>query len=220
MELFIGLTLKEARDKKGLTLSKAAKDTKINVKYLEALENEDFDAIPSPGYVKIYLNNYGRYLDLDVAELLKHYETRGKTIQLSRLNLKDDLISVRTKSVSGTYLAILVVVLLFTLGIYLFSRYWRPTPEGYNAPAAVEETGVPLEIMATGETWLRLFIDGELKFEGFLYKGARPQWEVKENFRIRIGNVYNTELKFDNQPVDILSPSKNAVVELSRNREE
>lgn len=218
MELFIGLTLKEAREKEGLSLSKASKDTKIDVKYLEALENEDFEALPSPGYVKIYLHKYGEYLDLNVTDLLKHYETRGKAVRLARFKPEEDIIAVRQKSVSGVYLTILGLVLLFTLGIHLFSRYWRPNPKGYIQPVAIEESSVPLEIVATGKTWIRLLTDGKLSFEGFLYQGANPQWEVKQNFRIRIGNVYNTKLKFDNKPVDILSPSKDAVVELSRDR--
>ena len=48
--------------------------TKIRAKYLRALENEEWDLLPGPTYVKSFLRTYGEYLGLDVTHLLEEYK--------------------------------------------------------------------------------------------------------------------------------------------------
>lgn len=66
----IGEILKNAREKKGITIQQAEEDTKIRAKYLIALEDENYDHIPGKVYVKGFLNNYASYLGLDSQELI------------------------------------------------------------------------------------------------------------------------------------------------------
>ena len=63
----IGTTLREARVRRKLTLQQVEEDTKIRVKYIQAMENEDFDVMPAPAYVKGFLQTYATYLGLDPA---------------------------------------------------------------------------------------------------------------------------------------------------------
>jgi cytoskeleton protein RodZ len=72
----IGSTLREARVRRKLTLQQAEDDTKIRVKYIQAMENEDFDVMPSPAYVKGFLRTYSTYLGLDADILLEEYRSR------------------------------------------------------------------------------------------------------------------------------------------------
>lgn len=72
----IGSTLREARVRRKLTLQQVAEDTKIRVKYLQALENEDFDLIPAPAYVKGFLRTYATYLGIDPQIILDEYRLR------------------------------------------------------------------------------------------------------------------------------------------------
>ena len=73
----IGTTLREARVRRKLTLQQVEEDTKIRVKYLQAMENEDFDLMPGPAYVKGFLQTYAGYLGLDPAIILDEYRSRG-----------------------------------------------------------------------------------------------------------------------------------------------
>lgn len=73
----IGNTLREARVRRKLTLQQAEEDTKIRVKYLQAMENEDFDIMPGDAYVKGFLQTYARYLGLEPAIILDEYRSRG-----------------------------------------------------------------------------------------------------------------------------------------------
>jgi cytoskeleton protein RodZ len=73
----IGSTLREARVRRKLTLQQAEEDTKIRVKYLQAMENEEFETMPGPTYVKGFLRTYATYLDLDPRIILDEYRSRG-----------------------------------------------------------------------------------------------------------------------------------------------
>ena len=77
----IGSTLREARVRRKLTLQQAEEDTKIRVKYLQAMENEDFDLMPGQAYIKGFLQTYAQYLGLDPAIILDEYRSRGTARQ-------------------------------------------------------------------------------------------------------------------------------------------
>lgn len=72
----IGSTLREARVRRNLTLQQVEEDTKIRVKYVQAMENEDFDIMPGPTYVKGFLRTYSEFLGLDPDVIVGEYRTR------------------------------------------------------------------------------------------------------------------------------------------------
>jgi cytoskeletal protein RodZ len=69
----LGTLLREAREARGITLADAQGATKINSRYLEALEEGRYDRLPSEVHVRGYLRNYARYLRLDPEPLLDRY---------------------------------------------------------------------------------------------------------------------------------------------------
>ncbi len=70
----IGQILREARENKGLTLEEVQAAIRINPRFLQALEEGEYDALPSPVHVRGFLRNYARYLGLDPEPLLARYE--------------------------------------------------------------------------------------------------------------------------------------------------
>jgi cytoskeleton protein RodZ len=72
----IGTTLREARRARGLEISECEQHTKIRGKYLRALENEQFDVLPSPTYVRGFLRTYAEFLDLDSTLVLDEHHSR------------------------------------------------------------------------------------------------------------------------------------------------
>lgn len=70
----LGHILREARETKGLTLQEVQGQTRISTRYLEALENGDYDRLPTPVHVRGFLRNYARFLGLDPDPLLDRYE--------------------------------------------------------------------------------------------------------------------------------------------------
>lgn len=78
----IGEALKKRRAEKGLTLSQVEEETKIRSRYLEALEEEQFNVIPGRVYVKGFLRTYGTFLGLNALELLTEYEKLNSEVKI------------------------------------------------------------------------------------------------------------------------------------------
>lgn len=71
----IGTVLQEKRIQQGRTLQEASDALNIKKDYLEALEKNAYDAIPGAVFVKGFIRNYGNYLGLDGAKLVRQYKT-------------------------------------------------------------------------------------------------------------------------------------------------
>lgn len=67
----IGITLRNARVQRGLTVDQVAQETRISPRFLEALEAEAFDDLPAPVYVRGFLRSYANFLQLDAQPLLE-----------------------------------------------------------------------------------------------------------------------------------------------------
>jgi cytoskeletal protein RodZ len=69
----LGAWLRQRREELGIDLEQVEADTRIRTRYLEALEAEDFDALPDPVVGRGFLRNYAAYLDLDPQEASDRY---------------------------------------------------------------------------------------------------------------------------------------------------
>jgi cytoskeleton protein RodZ len=72
----IGTTLREARIRARIDISEVEARTKIRAKYLRAIENEEWDLLPGPVYVKSFLRTYGDFLGVDSRLLVDEYKRR------------------------------------------------------------------------------------------------------------------------------------------------
>src|SRR6476620_2296967 len=61
----IGETLREARTAAGIQLDDAERTSRIRIRYLDALENEEWDVLPGDAYVRGFLHTYADFLGLD-----------------------------------------------------------------------------------------------------------------------------------------------------------
>jgi cytoskeletal protein RodZ len=69
----VGDLLHAAREKKGVDLYRAERDTKIRARHLSALEDGDYAELPGAVYTKGFLRNYALYLGLDPVEILDRW---------------------------------------------------------------------------------------------------------------------------------------------------
>jgi cytoskeletal protein RodZ len=76
----IGSTLREARMRSRIDISEIETETKIRAKYLRALENEEWDLLPGPTYVKSFLKTYAEALGLDARLLVEEYKLRHERL--------------------------------------------------------------------------------------------------------------------------------------------
>ena len=82
----MGQRFREARERKKLTLSRAAAISRIKIQLIEGMEVDDFSKMPAPAYAKGFIKLYAELLDLDPAPLLAEYQEvhlEGKPRQAS-----------------------------------------------------------------------------------------------------------------------------------------
>jgi Helix-turn-helix domain len=72
----IGYSLRAARERQGIGLPEAELATKIRAKYIRALEEEDFAALPADTYARGFLRSYADYLGLDGEIYVDEYASR------------------------------------------------------------------------------------------------------------------------------------------------
>lgn len=118
----IGARLKEAREIKGITLDSLQETTKIQKRYLTAIEEGNFDVLPGRFYARAFIKEYALAVDLDPAELLTEFSTdlptseTTETEQISRMQRSRQADS-STKSSPLLSLIPAVIVGLLIIGI-------------------------------------------------------------------------------------------------------
>src|SRR5574340_59320 len=65
----VGETLRRERLRQNLDLQQVARETKINQKFLEAIESDNYDKLPGGVFAKSFVRQYARLLNLDDDEL-------------------------------------------------------------------------------------------------------------------------------------------------------
>ena len=87
--------LKKARLEKGMSLNDVKKEINIQKKYLEILEQGDYEKLPGSVYVRSWLKLYGNLLELPVSELLEDYKTQSivnkKLQKITKENNKESI---------------------------------------------------------------------------------------------------------------------------------
>jgi len=131
----VGATLRRARQAHRLDLCTVAAQTKINVKYLEAIEADDRNSLPSAFFYKSFVDQYAKSLLLDTREIDAEIERvlsaeaplplPGSESAAARnvppLTFAPRFQARRTIALAAT----LVLVVLGCSGAYILWRDWR-----------------------------------------------------------------------------------------------
>jgi cytoskeletal protein RodZ len=150
----LGAKLKAARESKGCSYEQVSRDTNIAVRYLEALEGENFAGFPGEPYILGFLRNYGDYLGLDVQELLSLY--RAFKIQEQPIPVDQLLRSpARPRKIILGILILLLVLCAAGGGVYFFMN----RPEG--APSATVTARPVMEYVLNADTLEQRFYRGD-----------------------------------------------------------
>jgi cytoskeleton protein RodZ len=75
----IGDTLFEARTRRGVDLEQIEAATGIRPRYLRAIEEEDWDALPEEFYARSFIRKYARFVGVDPEPLVEEYKRRRGT---------------------------------------------------------------------------------------------------------------------------------------------
>jgi cytoskeleton protein RodZ len=196
----IGSSLRDARERQGLDFPELEERTKIRPKYLRALEDERFDILPAPTYVRGFLRSYAESLGLDGQPFVDEYNTR--------FTVAEDDAPIRTRRVPTrssrresreSHLAVLVVLAIAIVTALVIAAWRFGGPEGEQVPglASPSQPTTPaapaargtarLSVSArSGASWMEVragVADGRLLYSGTLERG---QTKVFQGKRLRL----------------------------------
>ena len=129
----VGSALRKARERRGITLDAASRDTKLHIDQLRALEAEDFEALQGDVYVRGSLRTYSQYLGLSPDKVIGAYARHAEApapptppAKLGRIERAMAASRIRDNQLLLILLAGTVLVVAVVFG--LLSR-------GHSAPA-------------------------------------------------------------------------------------
>ncbi|HEY9085050.1 MAG TPA: RodZ domain-containing protein [Candidatus Tyrphobacter sp.] len=138
----LGQRFRAAREARGLSLPEVAEQIRIRAIYLAAIEDENWNAIGAPVYVRGFLRTYARFLGLDAEEVVAAFNvgeegggaivpSQGWVVGAERGGARRGL-----QLSPLIWLASLVAVLLVAFVVYNELTLQKPAPGG-PPPVAV-----------------------------------------------------------------------------------
>lgn len=167
----VGEILKSKRLEKNLSLGQVEKATKIRIRYLEAIEKNDFSKIPGGAQIaKGFIKNYSEFLDLSSASVLAVFRRdfqESRTGQIIPRGMVEPLDGPKLVWTPKLTVIAALAVLFFLLGSYIFSQYsasfFAPKLEVISPKDNENITQGPLEVKGKTDSDATLFINQEMK---------------------------------------------------------
>ncbi len=193
----IGPALRQVRDKRGLTLDEAARDTRIRREFLEAIEEEDFDRLLGDVHVRGCLRTYASYLRLSPDKVVEAYSASrpeadlttplpmpGPSSELSRPRRRDDhrlLVMV----------AAVLLILAVAFGV-LSARRSAPAPADLTDEtpdfALVAPGPISVAVVARSEVDVTIAVDEAARRTYHLAAGEGRAFEADRTLMIRLSD--------------------------------
>ncbi len=114
-----GLYLKHERELRGVALEEIAETTKIHIRFLEALENNDFDNMPGEVFVKGYIRSYAKVIGFDSEEMVNAYDEsvgKDRREEIEKVQVINEKFLSRKKAMAGYVFGGIALVVIFSLG--------------------------------------------------------------------------------------------------------
>lgn len=137
----LGNLLKHQREKLGLSLDQLSEQIRVRSRFLAAMEKEQWDRLPSYGFVKGFMRAYAQALELEPDKVLSLYETLAFSPDTSVQGLTSEP-SGRKRTLTVAVI-ILIFLVLAAGGLYYAWKIYAPqkpgmTDKGPNEPIAEE----------------------------------------------------------------------------------
>ncbi|AOM83125.1 helix-turn-helix domain-containing protein [Salisediminibacterium beveridgei] len=138
----LGVRLQNARIEKGLTLDELQKKTKIQKRYLEAIEQGDFSKMPGDFYARAFVKSYCEVVGLSADQVFQEHADELPKAKKESSDLPPRVERPKTRPIKrnskfATWLPT-VVVLIFLIGI-VSTLWFMNLDEGTGEDASTRE---------------------------------------------------------------------------------
>jgi len=138
-----GEYLRREREMRGVSLEEISAATKISIRFLQAIENEELAKLPGGIFTRSFVRTYARYLGLDEERVLADCQLAGKQkaeVDIRRITAsraQSDSAATRTRIIT-----LVMAVALLAVGYALF-RYSRRIREQRSSTPVVVSPSPP-----------------------------------------------------------------------------
>jgi len=237
-----GERLKRERELREVTVKEIASATRIAPKFLEALENEDWNKLPGGVFGRGFVRSIARYLGLSEENLLSDYDlARGET-SVPGAQKPEERIPSPPKWIPALAAALLIAALV---GVVFGGRYaWRryvahrnakkasaivsipssnaaQVPFGNSssaAPAGAGEKSLPLELSLAASAATRVVVaaDGISVYDAELPAGQNLHFSANDKFAVTAADFSVLLLALNGQKVmPALAPDSSSTISLT-----
>jgi len=240
-----GERLKREREMREVSMEELTKATRISKRFIEALENEEWEKLPGGVFGHGFVRTIARYLGLDEEAFLGEYDlARSEKMQPAPPKPEERIPSPpKWIPVAAVAVLLLLVVGLFYAGRYGWQRYAerRATrraseaslatrPEsGASSAAPVDATGsspassasainsLDLSVSTSAATRVRVIADGKLQIDSELPAGETRHFSASEQFEVTAGDSSAVLLELNGQAMPpVGAPGASGTIVLSQ----
>lgn len=214
----IGSSLREARARQGLDFPELEERTKIRPKYLRALEEERFDVLPAPTYVRGFLRSYAQTLGLDPQPFVDEYNSRfavGEEDGVLRTRRVPP--RARERSSRESHLAVLALLAIAVVTALVIAAWRFGGPESETVPGLRTQGQPAAQPAATsgrarlvvravgGGSWMEVRLGsetGRLLYSGTLERGQAKVFEGRR-LQLALAEPANVQVRLNGNRVDL-----------------
>ncbi len=234
MDRGVGTILHRARDRRQIDLSEAEAATRIRLRYLSAIENEEWDVLPGGVYTRGFIRTYASFLGLDGERLVEDYResverwhrTPGEQAR------GGDPSGGGVRGPGRLHLPLVVLVVLAVVAVAIVAVVAIPdggggkgggSPESSaqrqargtkgrsteaKAPLPVSEPGVSVRLTASAEVWVCVLnAHGKALVDGQILQAGAEEGPFRSgSFTVSFGNG-EVEMKIDGREAEIPATS-------------
>jgi transcriptional regulator with XRE-family HTH domain len=139
-EYLVAEKLRAARIEQNLSLPDIAQKLGIRADYLEALENGNYEKIPTGVYEKTFLKKYAAFLGLNALKLAEKYQKEriGKSKEnpdvFAKKRIRSSELLIFPKILKNILIVFFIAALFLYLGYYLKTSFSQPMVEILQPP--------------------------------------------------------------------------------------
>jgi cytoskeleton protein RodZ len=219
-----GEIFKQRREALGLDLREISNTLRIKYAYLKALEDGDMANLPPEVYVKGYIHEYAKVLNIDPEPVISSY--MQMISQPEPAHSKPTGETTQSKKRKTGYVLIPVLLILAAIFITYLQQpsttktAVSPVPAAESEKKAIPATqNVPqktiaghlLQVNAHDTTWLQVMIDKTEPKELLMQPGDAAEWRAEKCFSLKIGNAGGVKLRFDGKELTNLGEAGQVV---------
>jgi cytoskeletal protein RodZ len=139
----VGEIIRRERERRQISIEAMAKTLRLNARYIEAIEANNYDRLPGDTYIRVYLRSLSRFLSLDSEEIFQRFfEERGLTgadTLRKDSRTKINLTAQEEKKTDTPLIAIFSAIALLVIFSFIVNRHGcHSSPVHKNIAAALD----------------------------------------------------------------------------------